>query len=119
MLFSWPPHSWPAFLIGLILLTYWLRVLQMVHRAKITAGHDANLVPPEPLGRLLRLIWGPVVVGWVLLPIATSLLNFQSSLLIPLVNLPLLQWIALIVVIGAFAATWVCWRNMGKSWRMG
>jgi protein-S-isoprenylcysteine O-methyltransferase Ste14 len=33
--------------------------------------------------------------------------------------LPALQWSAVLVAAGAFIATLVCWKRMGKSWRMG
>ena len=31
----------------------------------------------------------------------------------------MLAWAALGIAIIAFVVTWICWRNMGKSWRMG
>jgi protein-S-isoprenylcysteine O-methyltransferase Ste14 len=30
-----------------------------------------------------------------------------------------LQWTAVAVAVGAWVATLVCWKKMGKSWRMG
>ena len=62
------PSSWAAVVIGVMVGVYWLRVMQLVWRTKKTAGRAANLVPPELLGRVLRLIWGPVVVLWIFLP---------------------------------------------------
>ena len=64
------PHIfWPAFIVGAILLTYWIRVLQMVRKARKTAGHDANFIPREPLGRALRYLWIPTVVLWIFMPL--------------------------------------------------
>lgn len=115
----WPPKSWPALIVGIILLIYWLRVLMMVRRTRKNLHRSAHLVPPEPLGRLLRLIWAPAVVIWVLHPLVTGLLAPQILPLRNLYHQPWLQWPAVAVAVLAFAATWVCWRNMGDSWRMG
>jgi protein-S-isoprenylcysteine O-methyltransferase Ste14 len=114
-----PTHTWPAILIGLILLTYWLRVLYMVRRTKRSVGHDAHLVPPEPLGRVLRVVWIPVVVLWVLTPLYAGFFAPTIWPLRELFNVAALDWAALAVAAVAFALTWVCWKNMGKSWRMG
>lgn len=122
MSFSTSPDSWPAFLIGLILLFYWLRVLQMVARTRRTVGRAANFIPPEPLGRVLRIIWVPVVVLWVLVPLFTPFLVNPPAGLRPISAIygnRLVGWSAVAVAIAAFAGTWVCWRNMGASWRMG
>ncbi|MCS7040675.1 MAG: isoprenylcysteine carboxylmethyltransferase family protein [Caldilineales bacterium] len=117
---DWSIISWPALGIGLILLTYWLRVLVMVRRTRRTAGHHANLIPEERIGRLIRVIWIPLVVLWVLLPLAAAFeIGFQIPILRPLVNWTVIPWIALVIAAVAFALTWVCWLKMGKSWRMG
>jgi protein-S-isoprenylcysteine O-methyltransferase Ste14 len=115
------PTSWPAFLIGLIIGIYWLKVLQLVARTKRDVGRAANFVPPERLGRLLRLVWIPVVILWIFLPLLTP---FVAGLPQPLqpAMFPgdvIVAWIALAVAVVAFAVTWVCWIKMGKSWRMG
>jgi len=127
MKFSATPSSWPALLLGLLVTIYWLRVLQMVMRTRLTAGRAANFVPPEPLGRLLRLVWIPVVVLWALVPIFTSLLVAPQQaapiLLRPIAGLyggdRILGWTAVATALAAFGLTWVCWRRMGTSWRMG
>jgi len=115
------PHSWPAVIIGLILATYWLRVLQMVARTRRTVGRAANFVPPEPLGRLLRVIWIPVVLLWIFLPLATPFLDGLPWALSPVCfgGGTLVGWLAVGLALGAFALTWVCWIKMGTSWRMG
>src|SRR5271163_3618606 len=59
---------WPAAAVGLIVGFYWARVLHLAAKAKKQAGRAANLIPPEPLGRVLRIIWFPVVGLWVLVP---------------------------------------------------
>lgn len=107
-------------IIGLVLAAYWGRVLRMAHKARRRGG-SANFVPTEPLGRVLRIIWQPVVWLWIALPIASALLAERlPRALEPLVDFS--KWIALAaagVVVACFVATIVCWRKMGKSWRMG
>src|SRR6185295_17136157 len=117
-----PPYSWPAFIVGLILLTYWVRVLQMVRRTKRDVGRAANFIPPERIGRIIRVVWIPVVGLWVLVPLFTSFAVDLPWILRPMAAVSgneILCWIATAIAILAFAATWVCWHKMGKSWRMG
>jgi len=121
MAITMTPNSWPAVIIGLILAAYWLRVLQMVARTRRTVGRAANFVPPEPLGRLLRIVWIPVVLLWILLPLTTPFLTGLPLPLSPAVFAAgaVVGWIAVSVAVVAFVMTWVCWVKMGTSWRMG
>src|SRR5690349_49293 len=104
----------PALIIGLILLIYWLRVIYMVRRTKKIAGHGANYIPPEPLGKFLRIIWNPVVALWVLLPFYAAFAKEFPPPLRPLFSDAVISWIAVIIAIVAFALTWICWKKMGK-----
>ena len=116
---DWLPRL-PALLIGLILATYWIRVLQLVRKTKQQAGHHANFVPEEKTGKIIRIVWIPVVFLWIVLPLLAGfgiLTNFAP--LRPLFFEPIVQWIAVLIGIVAFVITWICWRNMGKNWRMG
>ena len=113
----------PALVIGLIIGAYWARVLKLVRKTYYTTGRSANFVPPEPLGRALRVVWYPVVVLWVAIPIYVG------------VHRPTHRWLAppgrpppgsksfamarCLIAIAAFIATLICWKKMGKSWRMG
>src|SRR5438067_9424355 len=105
-----------ALIIGLILLAYWIRVLQMVRKARKTAGHDANFIPREPLGRALRILWIPTVVLWIFVPLISAFVGFGTWFLRPLFYFALVQWLAALIAMAAFAITWICWQNMGKSW---
>lgn len=107
--------------MGLMLGAYWLKVMQLVARTKKTEGRAANFVPPEKLGRILRIIWIPAVGLWIFVPM---LMPFVAGL--PWFFAPvgfaggvLVGWIAVAIATVAFAITWVCWIRMGKSWRMG
>src|SRR6476469_9120181 len=95
------PQSFPALIVGVILLVYWLRVLYMVRRTKKIAGHGANYIPPEPLGRILRIIWNPVVLLWVLLPFYAAYASDPPAPLRPLFVSILVSWIAVIIAIVA------------------
>src|SRR5688572_19912110 len=110
---------WPALLIGLMIAAYWARVLKLVRKMRKHAGADANLVPPEPLGRLLRLVWYPTVGVWILHPLYNGFAFAPPSLLRPPYRNAIVEWAALLVAAAAFAATLICWKRMGKSWRMG
>jgi protein-S-isoprenylcysteine O-methyltransferase Ste14 len=112
--------NWPALLIGVMIGAYWARVLKLVRKMRMTAGADANLVPPEPLGRLLRLVWYPVVGIWIAHPLYNGLATAPPPLLRPVFyRITAIEWLALLIAIAAFVATLICWKKMGKSWRMG
>jgi protein-S-isoprenylcysteine O-methyltransferase Ste14 len=101
--------------IGVILAAYWFRVARMAFKMRRKTGRAANFIPVEPLGRFLRILWQPVILAWIGLPFAAAFgawphLLFHSSFF---------QWLGVGAALAAFIATRVCWRRMGKSWRMG
>jgi protein-S-isoprenylcysteine O-methyltransferase Ste14 len=108
------PEYWPGICIGILVGSYWARVLKLVRKTRKTTGHGANFLPPEPLGRVLRIIWIPVIIAWIALPFMTA---WRPAALLWDV-LPL-SWLAVAIAVIAFGATLVCWKRMGKSWRMG
>jgi protein-S-isoprenylcysteine O-methyltransferase Ste14 len=108
------PKDWPALCIGLIVGAYWARVIKLVMKARRRTGRDANFVPPEPLGRALRIVWYPTVFLWIAYPLLQA---WRPSGL--LYGQPTARWSAVAIAALAFAATLVCWKKMGKSWRMG
>jgi protein-S-isoprenylcysteine O-methyltransferase Ste14 len=108
------PKDWSALCIGLIIGAYWARVIKLVLKARRRTGRDANFVPREPLGRALRLIWYPTVIVWVAYPFFHA---WRPTGL--LYSLPIVRWLAVAIAVIAFLATLVCWKRMGKSWRMG
>src|SRR5690606_20755779 len=77
--------------------------------------------PAERLGRWLRFIWNPVVAAWIALPLiaAFSRNDRLPVLLRPWPLHPAIAWAGLVVAAAAFGATLICWKRMGKSWRMG
>ncbi len=109
------PHL-PALIVGILLVAYWGRVLRLVYKIRRTTGHSANFAPSEPLGLLLRVLWYPVVVIWILHPLISA---FRPRWIAPMFDVPAVSWIAVIPAVAAFVGTLVCWKRMGKSWRMG
>ena len=112
------PH-WPALILGLFLTIYWARVVRLVYKVRRTTGRSANFTPPEPIGLLLRSIWYPAVGLWIIHPYLTAFQITLPRLFRPLLVQPLLAWAAVIIAALALAGTLVCWKKMGKSWRMG
>jgi protein-S-isoprenylcysteine O-methyltransferase Ste14 len=111
--------DWPALAVGAIVAVYWWRVLRMAMKMRRKTGQAANFVPTEPLGKFLRIVWQPVVWIWIVHPFVTAFLNNPPLPLRPLYFLPSVQLLAVIIALLAFIATRICWKRMGKSWRMG
>lgn len=105
--------------IGVIVGAYWFRVVRMARKARKKTGRAANFFPPEPLGRVLRVIWIPVIVVWIVHPFVTASGHARGSVLGPLYAT---AWVAFPAALAAGACLWAsrrCWKIMGKNWRMG
>jgi protein-S-isoprenylcysteine O-methyltransferase Ste14 len=117
----WPSPYWPALAVCIIVAFYWGRVLHLAAKARRQDGHAAHFIPPEPLGRVLRLIWFPVVALWIAIPllIGTAARLPPRIFFAPIyLNYPVAT-IGVIITAAALAATLVCWKRMGRDWRMG
>jgi protein-S-isoprenylcysteine O-methyltransferase Ste14 len=113
------PSNLPALAVGLIVAVYWMRVLHLARKIRRRAGHTANVIPPRFVDRLMRAVWLPVVLLWIAIPLAGPFVSNPSWLIRPLFAAPPLAWIALLIAAAAFILTLLCWKKMGKSWRMG
>jgi protein-S-isoprenylcysteine O-methyltransferase Ste14 len=113
------PRDWPCLIVGLILAAYWFRVTRMAIKMRRKTGRAANFIPTEPLGKILRIIWQPVVWAWIALPLAAAFKAPSHSPDHPLFHSIIVQWIGVAIATFAYIATRVCWKRMGKSWRMG
>src|SRR4051812_38986266 len=69
----------PLLLIGIVMAAYWYRVLRMARKQRQRSGRAANLIPAEPLGRVLRVLWAPAIVIWIGHPIASPFWNDPPS----------------------------------------
>src|SRR5439155_4331677 len=112
------PLDLPALALFIILAGYWMRVIRMVLKAR-RRGRDAHFVPREPVGRWLRILWYPVVALWVIHPLVNAFVARPQAAMRPVYDLPAIRWLAVAIAAFAFGATYLCWRQMGRSWRMG
>jgi protein-S-isoprenylcysteine O-methyltransferase Ste14 len=103
----------PPFVSGCCLLVYWGAVIVKARRAR-RWKHGANVIPPERTGRWLRLIWVPLVIVWCAQPWLALARNSHRAL-----PWPGLGFVGAALCVIATATTFICWRAMGRSWRIG
>ena len=108
----------PLLMLGIILAAYWGRVMRMAYKARVK-GRASNIVPPEPIGKILRLIWTPLILIWVSHPFVTAFSHTSPWPWRPLYFDARIAWSAAFLVVLCFAATRSCWKRMGSTWRMG
>jgi protein-S-isoprenylcysteine O-methyltransferase Ste14 len=111
--------DWPALCAGLMVGAYWARVVRLALKARRRTGRAANFLPPEPLGRALRLVWYPTVILWIVQLFITAMRIEVRWILRRLYSWPALEWLGVALAAAAVAGTLFCWRRMGRSWRMG
>jgi protein-S-isoprenylcysteine O-methyltransferase Ste14 len=103
----------PAFVSGCCLLVYWGAVVVKAQRAR-RWQHGANVIPPERIGRWLRIIWVPLVIVWCAQPWIVVTQNQHGTSMTRGIGIA-----GAILCVIATAATFACWRAMGRSWRIG
>jgi protein-S-isoprenylcysteine O-methyltransferase Ste14 len=108
-----------ALLLGLVIAGYWGRVIRMAQKARRKTGRAANFLPAEPIGRVLRFIWVPVVVLWVAHPFFTASVAHPPAPLRPLWQTAWAGFAGAALAASCFLATRACWKAMGAHWRMG
>jgi protein-S-isoprenylcysteine O-methyltransferase Ste14 len=113
------PAGLPVPLVGILVGAYWLRVLHLARKTRRSAGHGANVIPPDQVGQITRAVWFPVVVLWIALPLSAPFISNPPAVLRPLIVSWPLAWLGVILAIVSFSLTLICWKQMGKSWRMG
>jgi protein-S-isoprenylcysteine O-methyltransferase Ste14 len=113
------PANLPSVLVGILLAAYWLRVLHLARKIRREVGHTANVIPPGLFGWITRAIWFPVVFLWIAIPLSVPFIANPPWILRPLIVSPIVAWAALAVALTVFILTLICWKKMGKSWRMG
>ena len=109
----------PPLIAGCCLLVYWGTVVAKALRFARKEAHDANVIPRERTGQLLRVIWLPLIIGWCVQPwlqissggatAARELGTFGFAV----------AFLGATLCVVATVATFSCWREMGKSWRIG
>lgn len=120
----------PILTAALCLTIYWGAVLVKLIRLARKIRKDPNAIPREPVGQLMRVLWYPDILVlltacWMVLSLLIRGRDFDGwrVVLEPVVPLSTL-WMGLAyaasaVCIWATAVTFVCWRKMGRSWRIG
>ena len=109
---------------GLWVAIYWATVMVKAMRISRQIGKDPNVLPRENTGRSLRLIWMPTIIAWCILPWVSAVRGFSGAWWLrpfwPLTRQT--QWIGVPGAFFGFVAlglTFICWRQMGRSWRIG
>jgi len=121
----------PALIAALCLSVYWFWVIVMLFKLGRKLGKDPNAVPRERVGQLMRLLWYPCIGVLVAALWVAALRKPELFLSKPGMH-SWLGWLwlpgdvwwmmvipATLVCIICTLFTFVCWRKMGRSWRIG
>jgi len=114
-------HSLPDLAAAIILTAYWARAMRLAYKMRLETGNAANFSPPEGIGRKIRILWRPLVVIWIA-HFFINAFTYQEKLpfvLHPLARNQIVSWLAVTILAAGLSATLLCWKRMGKSWRMG
>ncbi len=100
---------------------YWIIVGAMSWRVRRRTRRLAGVVPQQSFERRLWLVWVPMVVLWMALPMVA--LHAQSApFAVPAWAkdgpYAAIRVVGALVAIGALVATIECWKRMGRNWRM-
>lgn len=115
----------PALVTGVNICAYWTSVGYMVVRVdRKSRGMARLLAPSQPRERIMVLVWVPLVIGWMLLPLvaagqppgAASIWALPAWTGAPAVLA--WRWAATALAVGCWLASIACWRHMGCHWRM-
>lgn len=109
----------PPLIAGLIVGFYWARVVKLAIKTRRKQGQSAHFLPPEPLGRAVRVAWYPTVLLWIALPLVGGLWLNAPPPLRPDRSIPVMHWSGVVLAAACLYLTMICWRRMGRHWRMG
>lgn len=120
----------PALIAAVCLTVYWAWVLVKLVQLGRKLGKDPNAMPRERVGQLMRLLWYPCIfvllVGlWVAATVSPGrLAESRAAPLVAWLWPPGFAWWAAVIpatilCVGCTLFTFVCWRKMGRSWRIG
>jgi protein-S-isoprenylcysteine O-methyltransferase Ste14 len=114
----------PALIAALCLTIYWFWVVVKLIKLGRKLGKDPNAMPRERVGQWMRVAWYPcilvlLVALWVAATSHHRLFGLTAWLFAPTP----VWWAAAIpatlICVLCTAVTFVCWRKMGRSWRIG
>ncbi len=123
----------PAIIAAACLTVYWFWVVVKLVRLGRKLGKDPNAMPREWFGIGMRLLWYPCIgvllVGlWATATRTPQLLTTYALrsnwACLDWMWMPGAAWWAAVVpatflCLACTIATFVCWRKMGRSWRIG
>src|SRR5213075_2999663 len=114
-------HSLPDLIAGLTTASYWARAMRLAYKMRQQTGNAANFTPAEDIGRKIRILWRPLVVLWIAHFFINAFTQEQKLplLLRPFAHNQILSWLSVVILLAGLLATLLCWKRMGKSWRMG
>ena len=107
----------PTLIAGSCLLVYWGAVVRKALRFTRKEAHGVNLIPPERTGRWIRVLWIPTIVAWCIQPWLALRHQFHRSAYDLAWNVA--GFVGAAICVSATIATFSCWREMGRSWRIG
>ena len=113
----------PAYLLAATLWTYWIGVGVMVVRVRRRNRKPVGLVPRQRPERLMGLLWVPIVLAWIALPVL-AITQRHPLLAIPepalnQTTFSALRWVASLGAGLCLVLTIECWVRMGTNWRLG
>ena len=124
----------PPLVCALCLSAYWASVILLGFRLRRKIGKGPNSIPPDPVGLAMRVAWVPAIVlqmmhAWRITigmhwpyPPGHEPAYVTTKAAIEALSWPVwlpLAGVASLIVIVCLSLTFVCWRKMGKSWRIG
>src|SRR4051812_26217018 len=121
----------PALIAALCLTIYWFWVIVKLVKMARKIGKDPNAMPRERVGQLMRVVWYPCIFVlltalWLSFAVRYERLeNPAARVLLSWWFEPGAWWWWAIVIPASLVCvlftviTFVCWRKMGRSWRIG
>jgi protein-S-isoprenylcysteine O-methyltransferase Ste14 len=107
----------PSLIAECCLLVYWGTVVRKAFRFTRKETHGVNLIPPERVGRWIRVLWVPTIVAWCFQPWLALREHFHHSA--HDLGWTVVGFVGAAACLIATIATFWCWREMGRSWRIG
>jgi len=109
----------PALIAAVCLTIYWATVIVKLVRLARKIRKDPNAIPRETVGKLMRILWYPCIFAllaglWIAAATNKHWLIDSTAQWWQIAVIP-----ASIICVAFTIFTFVCWRKMGRSWRIG
>lgn len=107
--------------LSITVWAYWVYVGAMIVRVRRRTRKLSGIVPSQPLEMVMWLVWVPLVAAWAALPYLAATRPGSSWALPDMASQApyvFVRWVATAVGVLCLAASIVCWKRMGRSWRM-